>query len=65
MDASTNARIGVDDAVEHDPTEGSHDEGGVVEQDPIYGYQSVNVEAQRDSSSSLLNWNRNAPEEAP
>ena len=27
-------------------------------QDPIYGYQSVNVEAQRDSSSSLLNWTR-------
>ena len=25
-------------------------------QDPIYGYQSVNVEAQRDSSTSLLNW---------
>src|SRR6187399_1816304 len=45
MDASTNARIGVDDAVEHDPTEGSHVEGGVVEQDPIDGYQSVNVEA--------------------
>ena len=27
-------------------------------QDPIYGYQSVNVEAQRDSSNSLLNWTR-------
>ena len=27
-------------------------------QDPIYGYQSVNVEAQRDSSTSLLNWTR-------
>src|SRR5690349_17340143 len=27
-------------------------------QDPIYGYHSVNVEAQRDSSSSLLNWTR-------
>ena len=26
--------------------------------DPIYGYQSVNVEAQRDSSTSLLNWTR-------
>ncbi|GIF73510.1 maltose alpha-D-glucosyltransferase [Asanoa siamensis] len=29
-----------------------------VNQDPIYGYQSVNVEAQRDSSTSLLNWTR-------
>ena len=27
-------------------------------QDPIYGYGSVNVEAQRDSSTSLLNWTR-------
>jgi maltose alpha-D-glucosyltransferase/alpha-amylase len=27
-------------------------------QDPIYGYQSVNVEAQRDASTSLLNWTR-------
>ena len=27
-------------------------------QDPIYGYQAVNVEAQRDSSTSLLNWTR-------
>ena len=27
-------------------------------QDPVYGYQSVNVEAQRDSSASLLNWTR-------
>ena len=27
-------------------------------QDPIYGYQSVNVEAQRDNSTSLLNWTR-------
>ncbi|HEX9834078.1 MAG TPA: maltose alpha-D-glucosyltransferase, partial [Mycobacterium sp.] len=27
-------------------------------QDPIYGYQSVNVEAQRDSNTSLLNWTR-------
>lgn len=28
-------------------------------QDAVYGYQSVNVEAQRDSSTSLLNWTRN------
>ncbi|MGE5694446.1 MAG: alpha-glucosidase C-terminal domain-containing protein, partial [Candidatus Sericytochromatia bacterium] len=27
-------------------------------QDPVYGYQSVNVEAQIDSSTSLLNWTR-------
>jgi maltose alpha-D-glucosyltransferase/alpha-amylase len=27
-------------------------------QDPVYGYQAVNVEAQRDSSTSLLNWTR-------
>ena len=27
-------------------------------QDPVYGYQAVNVEAQRDNSSSLLNWTR-------
>ncbi len=27
-------------------------------QDAIYGYQAVNVEAQRDSSNSLLNWTR-------
>jgi maltose alpha-D-glucosyltransferase / alpha-amylase len=27
-------------------------------QDPIYGYHSVNVEAQIDSSTSLLNWTR-------
>jgi maltose alpha-D-glucosyltransferase/alpha-amylase len=27
-------------------------------QDPIYGYPSVNVEAQLDSSTSLLNWTR-------
>jgi maltose alpha-D-glucosyltransferase/alpha-amylase len=27
-------------------------------QDPIYGYQSVNVEAQRDNHTSLLNWTR-------
>ncbi|MGI5120469.1 maltose alpha-D-glucosyltransferase [Marinactinospora thermotolerans] len=26
--------------------------------DPIYGYQAVNVEAQRDNPSSLLNWTR-------
>ena len=26
--------------------------------DPIYGYPSVNVEAQRDASTSLLNWTR-------
>ena len=25
---------------------------------PVYGYQSVNVEAQRDTSTSLLNWTR-------
>ena len=27
-------------------------------QDPTYGYQAVNVEAQRDNSNSLLNWTR-------
>lgn len=27
-------------------------------QDPVYGYQAVNVEAQRDTSTSLLNWTR-------
>ena len=27
-------------------------------QDALYGYQSVNVEAQRDTSTSLLNWTR-------
>ena len=27
-------------------------------QDPVYGYQTVNVEAQRDTSTSLLNWTR-------
>ena len=27
-------------------------------QDPVYGYQAVNVEAQRDSSTSLLHWTR-------
>jgi maltose alpha-D-glucosyltransferase/alpha-amylase len=26
--------------------------------DPVYGYQAINVEAQRDSYSSLLNWTR-------
>ena len=26
--------------------------------DPVYGYPAVNVEAQRDSSASLLNWTR-------
>ncbi|TDQ53601.1 maltose alpha-D-glucosyltransferase [Actinorugispora endophytica] len=26
--------------------------------DPIYGYQAINVEAQRDNPSSLLNWTR-------
>src|SRR5262249_55438073 len=29
-----------------------------VIQDPLYGYQSVNVEAQRDNSTSGLNWTR-------
>jgi maltose alpha-D-glucosyltransferase/alpha-amylase len=29
-----------------------------VNQDPVYGYQSVNVEAQRDSSTSMVNWVR-------
>ena len=27
-------------------------------QDPVYGYQSVNVEAQLENPSSLLHWNR-------
>ena len=27
-------------------------------QDPVYGYQSVNVEAQLENSSSLLHWTR-------
>ncbi|WP_247649514.1 maltose alpha-D-glucosyltransferase [Mycobacterium ulcerans] len=27
-------------------------------QDSVYGYQAVNVEAQRDTSTSLLNWTR-------
>jgi maltose alpha-D-glucosyltransferase/alpha-amylase len=26
--------------------------------DPVYGYQAVNVEAQRDSSATVLNWTR-------
>jgi maltose alpha-D-glucosyltransferase/alpha-amylase len=30
-----------------------------VNQDPIYGYQSINVEAQQNSSSSTLHWTRN------
>ncbi|NJC73304.1 maltose alpha-D-glucosyltransferase [Planosporangium thailandense] len=29
-----------------------------VIQDAVYGYQAVNVEAQRDSSTSMLNWTR-------
>jgi len=29
-----------------------------VNQDPVYGYQSINVEAQRDSSTSVVNWTR-------
>jgi maltose alpha-D-glucosyltransferase / alpha-amylase len=29
-----------------------------VNSDPIFGYQSVNVEAQRDNSASLLSWTR-------
>jgi len=29
-----------------------------VNQDAVYGYQAVNVEAQRDSSATLLNWTR-------
>src|SRR5690606_40352586 len=27
-------------------------------QDAVFGYQAVNVEAQRDSSATLLNWTR-------
>ncbi len=27
-------------------------------QDPVYGYQAINVEAQRDNPSSVLNWTR-------
>jgi maltose alpha-D-glucosyltransferase / alpha-amylase len=27
-------------------------------QDPVFGFQAVNVEAQRDSSATLLNWTR-------
>ena len=29
-----------------------------VIQDPVFGYQSVNVEAQLENSSSLLHWTR-------
>ncbi len=29
-----------------------------VNQDAVYGFQAVNVEAQRDNSASLLNWTR-------
>jgi maltose alpha-D-glucosyltransferase/alpha-amylase len=29
-----------------------------VNQDPVYGYQAVNVEAQRDNPASVLNWSR-------
>ena len=29
-----------------------------VNQDAVFGYQAVNVEAQRDSSAALLNWTR-------
>jgi maltose alpha-D-glucosyltransferase/alpha-amylase len=29
-----------------------------VNQDAVYGYQAINVEAQRDSSATLLNWTR-------
>jgi maltose alpha-D-glucosyltransferase/alpha-amylase len=29
-----------------------------VNQDAVFGYQAVNVEAQRDSSATLLNWTR-------
>ncbi len=29
-----------------------------VNSDPLYGFQSVNVEAQRDNSASLLSWTR-------
>ena len=29
-----------------------------INQDPMYGYQAINVEAQRDSSTSVLNWTR-------
>ena len=30
-----------------------------VNQDAVFGYQAVNVEAQRESSATLLNWTRN------
>jgi maltose alpha-D-glucosyltransferase/alpha-amylase len=29
-----------------------------INQDPVYGFQAINVEAQRDNSASLLNWTR-------
>jgi maltose alpha-D-glucosyltransferase/alpha-amylase len=29
-----------------------------VNQDPLYGYQSINVEAQQSNSTSVLNWTR-------
>ncbi|GIH05545.1 trehalose synthase/amylase TreS [Rhizocola hellebori] len=29
-----------------------------VNQDAVYGYQAINVESQRDSSATLLNWTR-------
>jgi maltose alpha-D-glucosyltransferase / alpha-amylase len=29
-----------------------------INQDPMYGYQAINVEAQRDVQSSVLNWSR-------
>jgi maltose alpha-D-glucosyltransferase / alpha-amylase len=32
---------------------------GPVVMDPVYGYESINVEAQQSESSSLLNWTRN------
>jgi maltose alpha-D-glucosyltransferase/alpha-amylase len=32
---------------------------GPVIMDPVYGYESVNVEAQQSESASLLNWMRN------
>jgi maltose alpha-D-glucosyltransferase/alpha-amylase len=29
-----------------------------VNQDPVYGYQAINVEAQQQNAASLLNWTR-------
>src|SRR5436305_110115 len=29
-----------------------------VNQDPVYGYQAINVEAQKDNPTSVLNWSR-------